>query len=139
MEMYQQLERETKSLDKMEELNAFYDIKTSHEQAVRSQVTKKFAEWHLLLNSLEARALDQVSGCFNNFEPHFEKQQTLITSVVNNGSTWMQKVHGMLDSYTAELQRNPEHIAFDLLDNNPLNESSVEYLYSEAEEWMNHC
>lgn len=42
----------------------------------------------------------------------------------------------ILDSYTNEIGRNPEYIAYELLDNDPLNEDSVAALSTEAEEWI---
>lgn len=67
---------------------------------------------------------------------HFDTEAASVTTVVETGTRWLQKVCSILDTYTAEIERNPEHIAYELLDNNPLNENTVEALYSEAEEWI---
>jgi len=42
----------------------------------------------------------------------------------------------ILDSHTEKTQTNPNFIAFELLDNDPLNENSVEGLFSRSEIWL---
>lgn len=51
----------------------------------------------------------------------------------------MTSVCSILDSYTTEIDRNPDYIAYDLLDNNPLNERSVAYLSTKGEEWIENA
>ena len=52
----------------------------------------------------------------------------------DSSQKWLHKVCSIIDRYTQETQRNPDYIAYELLDCNPLNEDSVEALYSEAEQ-----
>lgn len=51
----------------------------------------------------------------------------------------MTQVCSILDAYTIEIDKNPEYIAYDLLDNNPLNEKSVAHLSTQGEEWIENA
>lgn len=46
------------------------------------------------------------------------------------------KVCDILDNYTKNIEKNQDHIAYDILDSNVLNENSVESLYQRAEVWI---
>lgn len=43
------------------------------------------------------------------------------------------KIREVVDNYTESIGQNPSHIAYDLLDNDPLNDNSVNGLCSQAE------
>ena len=53
------------------------------------------------------------------------KQQTIIREILN--------------SYTAKIEKNPNYIAYELLNNDPLNDESVEYLCSQSELWLDQA
>jgi hypothetical protein len=46
------------------------------------------------------------------------------------------KVCDILDNYTKNIEKSQDHIAYDILDCNILNENSVESLYQRAEVWI---
>lgn len=136
MEMYQQLEQEAQVLVQMDQLQKYKRLKETKEQELKDQVTLKIREWQALLSKLEAEAHGKISHSFQTFDVHFDEEAASVSAVMETGTRWLQKVCSILDSYTAEIERNPEHIAYELLDNYPLNENTVEALYSEAEEWI---
>ena len=60
----------------------------------------------------------------------------MIHKAIDIGHDWQKKVSNILDRYSNEIAKNSEYIAYDLLDNSPLNENSVESIYSNAENWL---
>ena len=52
------------------------------------------------------------------------------------GYRHQDKVHEVLDLYTAEIERNPDYIAFGLLNTDPLHDSSVECMCTQTEIWQ---
>jgi hypothetical protein len=45
-------------------------------------------------------------------------------------------IREILNSYTAKIDQNPNYIAYELLNNDPLNDESVEHLCSQSELWL---
>lgn len=45
-------------------------------------------------------------------------------------------IRKILDQYKAKIEKNSNYIAFELLDNDPLNENSVECLCSQSALWL---
>lgn len=51
------------------------------------------------------------------------------------GYRHQDKIHEVLDLYTAEIEKNPNYIAFGLLNTDPLNDNSVECMCTQTELW----
>ena len=45
-------------------------------------------------------------------------------------------IREVLNHYTAKIEKNPQYIAYEPLNNDPLNDTSVEYLCSQSELWL---
>ena len=55
---------------------------------------------------------------------------------IQEGDTYQQQISELLNNYTSKTEMNKEHIAFELLNNDPLDETSVEYLCAQNEIWL---
>lgn len=58
-----------------------------------------------------------------------------LREVEEEGLKQQAKIRQILDDYTSEIAKNPTYIAYSLLDNDPLNDNSVECLCSQSEIW----
>ena len=89
-----------------------------------------------MLFKAQAQMDEDISIAFKKFDTHFENQKEEVEVQMKLSQNWMTKVCSKLDNYTNEIDRNPEHIAYEILDNDPLNENSVMAISNEAEEWI---
>ena len=70
---------------------------------------------------METKIHNTINKKYQRFEQIFDEQKNLINNTVEIGYKWQKKVCSILDKYTNEIDRNPEYVAYDILDNNALN------------------
>lgn len=63
----------------------------------------------------------------------FERERQVLQKLEAEGSTISQCIRKTIDDITEEIAKNPNYVAFNLLDDDPLNSNSVESLCSQAD------
>jgi len=91
--------------------------------------------WKGILDNVLLIITEQIDKEFEKFNPSFEKEKSVLERQVLEGETQQGVIRTILDQYSKTIETNPNHIAFELLDKDPLNDTSVEYLCSQQEIW----
>lgn len=72
----------------------------------------------------------RINDAFKEHEQEFNSHINNLKVFEVEGAKQSNKIREIVDNYTEQISQNPNHIAYDLLDNDPLNDNSVECLCS---------
>ena len=78
----------------------------------------------------------QIRENFSQFDSLFEEEIREDQVCGAEGEKWQKQVQDIVDNYTNHMENDSDYIAYEILDNNPMNEQSQEFLYSAAEVWI---
>lgn len=68
----------------------------------------------------------------------YEKMKDL-DEYFNEGQAQQTVIREILDSTLEKTNKNPNYVAYEIMENDPLNEQSVEYLSSQQQVWQDSC
>lgn len=138
MEMFEQLDQECAKLLADQSYQDLLRIFNGTKDNLKGQVSKKFKEWHDILNRMEQNVHETIDERFRNVERAFDEEKLVLERLEEDNRVIQFKVGDMLNNYMTQIEANPEYIAYDILDANPdnLTSDTVETLYQQIEEWM---
>ena len=89
-----------------------------------------------MLDDINAKICGKIDEHFQPYEELFSVERATITKVREDGTNQCETISQILNNYTATIEQDQAHIAFELLNNDPLNENSCEYLCTQSEIWL---
>ena len=108
-------------------LQALHD----HKLMLKHKARDKVEEWKRLLDESLVRVNQDIDANFDKFEDQIEQQTKVFDDLCLDGQSQQGAIREILNSTTDKIQMNSNYIAYELMNNDPLNESSVEYLSSQ--------
>ena len=81
-----------------------------------------------MLDDINSKICNKIDENFQPYEDLFAVERANIARVREDGNNQQEFISQILNHYTATIEQDQTHIAFELLNNDPLNESSCEYL-----------
>lgn len=105
---------------------------------LKEQVSNKFNEWRDIMTLMEQNCHQTIDDRFQRFQNMFDEERKVIETMEEENRLIQFKVGEMLNNYMQNVEENPDHIAYDILDTNPENlmSDTVETLYQKIEEWI---
>lgn len=135
MENYQAVQQDCEQLQAMPLLNEKHNMMQQRRQALEDLANTQIAAWKQQLDELQEKIKQKINEAFAPFELTFQQQRGNLYEVEQEGYRHQDKIHEVLDLYTAEIEKNPNYIAFGLLVTDPLNDNSVEWMCGQTELW----
>lgn len=81
-----------------------------------------------MLDDINNKICNKIDENFQPYEELFAVERANIAKVREDGTNQQDTISQILNNYTATIEQDQTHIAFELLNNDPLNENSCEYL-----------
>lgn len=95
----------------------------------------KVEEWKKLLDKSLLQVSKDIDLHFSKFEEKIEAQTGVFEHLYQDGVGQQAVIRDIMDKITSKMQMNSNYIAYELMNNDPLCEQSVEYLCSQQEVW----
>jgi hypothetical protein len=73
---------------------------------------------------------------FEKYDKIFDDEAEELKKVADENRELMLKMGDILNNYMVEIERNPDFIAYNILDSNVNNVNSVEAMYQQIEHWI---
>lgn len=109
-----------------------------HRNALKQKARDKVEEWKRMLDeSLKLVNLD-IDKKFLPYEGEITDQIKEFDSIFTEGQLQQTVIREILDSTTDKIRLNPSYVAYEIMENDPLNEQSVEYLSSHQQVWLDN-
>ena len=107
-------------------LQALHD----HKLMLKRKAKDKVEEWKRLLDESLARVNQDIDDNLDRFEDQIEEEMKVFDDNCQDGQSQQNVIREILNSTTDKIQMNSNYIAYELMNNDPLYEQSVEYLSS---------
>lgn len=120
----------------MPQLNEKHQMMQQKQQVLETIAITQINAWKSQLDGLLNKIKLKISQAFLPYEQSFQKERGKLYQCEQEGHKHQDKIHEVLDLYTAEIAQNPNYIAYGLFNTDILNENSVEYLNSQTEIWQ---
>lgn len=122
-------------MEEAEIFNQKFHMMESQRDVILQKINTQIDTWKGQLDKIKEMMVTQIGEAFNIFEDKFDQEKTKFHSSQADCLKQQEKIKEILDSTTTKIDQNSKYIAFELLDNDPLNDLSVEGLCSQSEIW----
>ena len=93
-----------------------------HKLILKRKAKDKVEEWKRLLEESLARVNQDIDDNFDKFECQIDSQLTVFDDLCQDGQSQQGAIREILNSTTDKIQMNSNYIAYELMNNDPLNE-----------------
>ena len=135
MTTFQNLEYHCEELLDNQKAKESSDAIRNHKQLLINKAKDKVEEWKKLLDESLAKVSQDIDAHFAKFEQQIEGQINIFEDLSQDGVSQQGVIRELLNRTTDKIQMNSNYIAYELMNNDPLNEQSVEYLSSQQLVW----
>lgn len=133
MDTFQQLDEDSQLLQEPGELKMKEGKMESRRQELVEQAEGFIEDVKSQLDSYLEDVKRRINESFKPFDEVFEKERQVLKKLEAEGSAISQIIKQTIDDITVEIAKNPNYVAYNLLDEDPLNYKSVESLCSQAD------
>ena len=98
-----------------------------------NQASNQIDQWKSMLDEYLQVINITIEKSFSKFETQLMQKKFGLVNLKEEVKQHNETIKELLDNYTKQIEISPNYIAYELLDKDPLNEKSVEYLCGQAE------
>lgn len=133
MDTFQQLDQDCLLLQEQEELKQRHSLMENRRLELVTQAEQCIEEVKANLDSYLLDVKQRITASFKPFTEQFEQEQGALKKLEEEGNAINQHIRKIVDDITEQIAKSPSYIAYNLLDDDPLNDSSVECLCAQAD------
>lgn len=136
MEMFEQMDQEVEKLQQDMNWQRLKNVMIDRQNHLKTLSTNKFNEFHEILNRMEFESHKVIDQRFEKYDKIFSQEADELKKVADENRKLMLKMGDILNNYMTEIERNPDFIAYNILDSDVSNQNSVESMYQQIEHWI---
>lgn len=130
MSSYQNIEYYCQEMNENEKAKEAGTALQEHKMHLKKKAKDKIEEWKRLLDESLASVNKDIDQNFDKFEKGIGSQSNVFNDACDEGQNQMTAIKDILDRTMSKMQMNANYVAYEIMDKDPLNEHSVEYLSS---------
>lgn len=106
---------------------------------MKKKTKDRVEQWKQQLDKSMNDAIKQIDERMAPFKEQAKEQTGALLRSQQEAEGYQQTIRDILNETTGKMKENSNYIAFEIMDNEPLNERSLEYLHSQTQVWQDQC